>query len=537
MIAFGSQRAGGGDLATHLSNAEDNEYVELADLRGAIADDLHGAFSEWEAQARAMTRAKNYLYSLSINPDPAQGPLTREQYADYLARAEESLGLGGQPRAVVFHIKEGRDGHLREHCHAIWSRTDIQDLKSIPIAFDRQKLMMVAREFARDHGLKLPSGYETDRAKADQLSIYEKAQTDQTGLSKEERMDMITDLWRQSDNAKSFVAGLEDNGYMLASGRRPYVLVDMYGHMNALPKMIDDKSVRTNDIRAFLEKDFPADTLPSVEDAQQLAKQHLTERKELKRSEKFAEQVEILERSQSERQEKLERETEQVKHRQAHDRHALSSVQNDQYQSLRARQAGEDFEAQFRRAQNTPKGLAGFLAKVSGVAYMRERLHRFEDRKRAARQDAERQMLEARNAQERANQSDLHQLQMIEQNRKANAQNLTFEREKRSLETAQQREQATRLRRGHDHMPSLELTLTPSGRKAAPHKAMRRYFSPTAKEANMKAKPNAPEESINLRDDFAVAAQPGKSNKSSSSKAPSNEFRVDPKGRDGGKKR
>ena len=98
MIAFGSQRAGGTDLATHLSNAEDNEYVEVADLRGSVAEDLHGAFAEWEAQAHAMTRAKKYLYSLSVNPDPAQGQLTREQYMDYITRAEERLGECGGVR-------------------------------------------------------------------------------------------------------------------------------------------------------------------------------------------------------------------------------------------------------------------------------------------------------------------------------------------------------------------------------------------------------------------------------------------------------
>lgn len=31
--------------------------------------------------------------------------------------------------------------------------------------------------------------------------------------------------------------------------------------------MIDDRSVRTKDIRAFLEKDFPAEQLPTVDEA------------------------------------------------------------------------------------------------------------------------------------------------------------------------------------------------------------------------------------------------------------------------------
>jgi hypothetical protein len=34
---------------------------------------------------------------------------------------------------------------------------------------------------------------------------------------------------------------------VLATGKRPYVLVDLYGEMNALPKLIDDRAVRTKD--------------------------------------------------------------------------------------------------------------------------------------------------------------------------------------------------------------------------------------------------------------------------------------------------
>ena len=64
MILKGSQRAGGSDLATHLMNSFDNELVEIAELYGTVAGDLHGAFAEMEAVA-AGTRAENYLYSLS----------------------------------------------------------------------------------------------------------------------------------------------------------------------------------------------------------------------------------------------------------------------------------------------------------------------------------------------------------------------------------------------------------------------------------------------------------------------------------------
>ncbi len=158
MIPFASRRGAGRDLAIRLMNAEDDEYVELADLRGAITDDLPGAFAEWEAQA-GTTKCRNYLYNLSVNPDPAQGPLPRSLHDDYIARVEAALGLEGQARAVVYHIKEDRYGQGREHCHVVWSRIDSQECKAIHMAFDHDKLMTVTRQFARDHGIELAPGY------------------------------------------------------------------------------------------------------------------------------------------------------------------------------------------------------------------------------------------------------------------------------------------------------------------------------------------------------------------------------------------
>ena len=61
---------------------------------------------------------------------------------------------------------------------------------------------------------------------------------------------------------------------MLATGKRPYVLVDLYGEMNALPKLIDDKQVRTKDIRAFLERDFPAEVAAERRRGEGAGRQH-----------------------------------------------------------------------------------------------------------------------------------------------------------------------------------------------------------------------------------------------------------------------
>lgn len=50
-------------------NAQDNEHVHVHELRGFVADDLNGAFQEAYAVSRG-TKAKQYLFSVSVNPPP-----------------------------------------------------------------------------------------------------------------------------------------------------------------------------------------------------------------------------------------------------------------------------------------------------------------------------------------------------------------------------------------------------------------------------------------------------------------------------------
>ena len=45
----------------------------------------------------------------------------------------------------------------------------------------------------------------------------------------------VTAAWNRRDTPRAFVRSLEDMGYILATGDRPYVLVDRYGNMNAWP--------------------------------------------------------------------------------------------------------------------------------------------------------------------------------------------------------------------------------------------------------------------------------------------------------------
>lgn len=375
MIPFASQRGGGQDLATHLLNAHDNELTELVHLRGAVADDLHGAFKEWEVQAQSLTRCNKYLYSMSINPDPKHGELTRDQYMDYVRRAEETLGLSEQPRAVVFHTKQGR-----EHCHVVWSRIDVDQKRAVHLAFDHDKLMRVTRSFARNHGIALPAGYDKSR-QAGQISLYEQEQSRQTGMSKEDHIREVTEAWRLSDDPKAFVQALAERGYMLATGKRPYVLVDLYGNMNALPKLIDDKTVRTNDLRKFLEKDFPVESLPSVEEAKALVAAH---RKLIEKSvdeSRIAPQLASLKHAQQDRRLGLVAALAELKARHHSLRQEENSRQRQERDALRSGQRQKLKAVRQQRFENRPTGLAAFLGKITGIAFLQQVRARREDAK------------------------------------------------------------------------------------------------------------------------------------------------------------
>jgi hypothetical protein len=458
----------------------------VAQVRGAIARDLHGAFAEWEAQAVALTHCTNYLYSLSINLDQRQGRLTKEQYLDYIERTESRLGLCGQPRAVVFHIKKDKHGVPREHCHVIWSRIDVERGIARHVAFDHEKLMTVTREFARDRGLKLPDGYYKDkgpeRRRNRQLTYYEKKQEDYGGVSMAQHKAQVTAAWDRRDTPRAFLRSLEDMGYILATGDRPYVLVDLYGNMNSLPKLIDDKKVRTKDVRAFLEKEFPKDSLPTVDEARALPAGHraATElfSKNAERAAREArekERREELQRRQQPRRQAMGQEAKALADRQRQARHEFSGRQKDARGAFRLGYLQESRSIRTARAASRPKGLAAFLGRITGVELITTKIHQYRDAKR----------YEAFIAQKK---------ELTERPRRQELQTLTMQRRQRALELVEQRE-----------LRSLEKTLLKDRRI---EDRVRTSPEPS-REPHTEAFNNAAKRPIDLSAEFARAAQSG----------------------------
>ena len=265
MILKGSQRGFGQNLAVHLMKMDDNEHVELHELRGFAADDLKGAFKEAEAISRG-TQCRQYLFSLSLSPPEAERvPVAIFQNA--IDQIEDRLGLTGQPRAIVFHEKEGR-----RHAHCVWSRIDADTMTARPMSFFKNRLTEVSRGLYLEHGWQMPDGIR-DTAKRDptNFTLAEWQQAKRQGHDPRWLKSSVQECWKASDNAKAFGQALQDRGFFLAKGdSRGFVVLDHTGEVHSLPRML---ALKTKEVRARLGN---GETLASVAATQKTIGERMT---------------------------------------------------------------------------------------------------------------------------------------------------------------------------------------------------------------------------------------------------------------------
>ena len=259
MLLEGNARGYGAELARHLLNPRDNDHVTVHAVEGFVADDLAGAFAEVEAVSQA-TQCQNYLFSLSLNPPPdAWVPVAAFEAA--IAQVERKLGLVGQPRAIVFHEKNGR-----RHAHSVWSRIDAQSLTAAKLSHSKRKLGDVTRELFLEHGWDMPEGLR-DRAQRDPSNYgrQEAAQAKRLKRDPEALKAMFQQCWAVSDSRAAFAAALKEQGYLLAQGeRRCVVALDADGKVWSLSRWCGAKP------RELRRKLGPEQTLPTVTAAQSL---------------------------------------------------------------------------------------------------------------------------------------------------------------------------------------------------------------------------------------------------------------------------
>jgi len=267
MILKGSQRAGGTALASHLLNDRDNDHVTLGELRGLVADDLHGAFKESQAIAQG-TKCQQYLFSLSLNP-PKGAEVSEADFERTVDMAERALGLEDQPRAIVYHEKEGR-----RHAHVIWSRIHANEMRAINMAHFKNKLTSLSRELYLQHGWELPNGLKPDGVRNPlNFSLAEWQQAKRQGIDPREIKTVFRDAWNRSDGQKAFANALSEYGYFLAKGdRRNFVAVDINGDVYSIAKYA---SVKAKDVRTKLGDAYG---LPSVGEVAKDIKSRVTDK-------------------------------------------------------------------------------------------------------------------------------------------------------------------------------------------------------------------------------------------------------------------
>lgn len=221
MIIKASQRSGARNLANHLANTQDNDHVTLHEIRGLAGQSLHAALLEIDAVSKG-TQCQQPLFSVSFNP-PQDAEVKQGQFDAAFAKLEEKLGLTDQPRVVVFHEKEGR-----RHCHVVWSRIDVDNMRAINMSHFKNKCTEVSRELYLDNGWAMPQGLQ-NKVERDsfQLDNSEWQKLKRQGVDPRELKSLIQKAWQGSDNAESFKHALRDSGLFLARGdKRGFVVID-----------------------------------------------------------------------------------------------------------------------------------------------------------------------------------------------------------------------------------------------------------------------------------------------------------------------
>jgi hypothetical protein len=271
MILQGNQRGGARDLALHLLK-EENDHVNVHELRGFVSDNLVSALGEAHAISRG-TKAKQFLYSLSLNP-PANENVATQDFEAAISRVEDKLGLSSQPRAIVFHEKAGADGKPRRHCHAVWSRIDAKTMKAIPLPYTKYKLRELSRELYLEHGWQMPRGFLDSRERDPKSFTHAQwQQAKRNGKDPRAIKAALQDSWATSDSQKGFQQALKDRGFTLAKGdRRGFVALDHACQVYAVPKWT---GVRAKDVRVRLKDQ---DTLPTAKDARAQIAKDMSER-------------------------------------------------------------------------------------------------------------------------------------------------------------------------------------------------------------------------------------------------------------------
>jgi len=371
MILKASERGNAGNLARHLMNARDNEHVDLHELRGFVADDVHAALQEADAISRG-TRCKNFLFSLSLSP-PEREDVPVAVFEAAIEQIEERLGLSGQPRAIVFHEKEGR-----RHAHAVWSRIDPVEMKAIHLSHYKRRLNDIAREMYLEHGWDMQDGFKHGGTRDPlSFSLAEWQQAKRAGIDPKRLKALVQECWKTSDTKAAFESSLREHGLFLARGeRRGFVVLDVRGEIYSLSRL---SGAKVTELKARLGN--PRD-LPSVDEQKAWLSERMTG--QLKAT------VQEMEEKQRRAGLALEFQRTQLVERHRRARQDLKSEQTARWQ-----------HEERLRAARLPRGLKGLWGWITGEVKKIKLQNALDVAKAETRDQAEKQNLITRQISER----------------------------------------------------------------------------------------------------------------------------------------
>lgn len=243
-------------MGLHLLRTDENDHVEVHQIRGFVARDVVDALREAQAVSRG-TRCKQFMFSLSLSP-PETETVANATFERAIDEIEQALGLMGQPRVVVFHEKNGR-----RHSHCVWSRVDGQLMKAINLSHYKLRLQDMSRKLYLEHGWRMPRGL-VSQAERDPLNFSREEWQQARRAQRDPKIlkEVFKDCWAISDSGKSFRQALSAHGLYLARGdRRGYVAIDWRGETYSISRWTE---ISTKAVGARLQA--IAD-LPSVEEA------------------------------------------------------------------------------------------------------------------------------------------------------------------------------------------------------------------------------------------------------------------------------
>lgn len=282
-------------------------------------------------------------------------------------------------------------------------------------------------------------------------------------------MAAVTKAWQGSDSGAAFVRALEEIGYVLATGRngnRP-VLVDLYGHTHALTRLIDDKTVKTRHVRDRLGADFAPENLPTVEEAQAIAKDRWRAIEDFQKARQGSEQVALLLRQHEERRAGLDGKIAMPQTAQTAKRQMLEADQLAARRKLTAAYLAERLATKIERAQNRAhnrfEGLAAFLGRVTGVSLPIKKLHEYRDRRYFEAHRAERAALIERQRIEQAELRRRQELQAADLMREKRSLTQVEKKELASLQQALRKEQRQELHKASCSCAGLRPDSRPAG--------------------------------------------------------------------------